>query len=147
MKRGTGIALSVAAVVLASCGEALPTLTASVTISRGLAAETREIRLYALSPRRTDNIILTCDTLMTSNAQARLAPGDDLIEIWDEVSISVDEISGAVTLQAVPAGEQRLIFGEAYDASSARIGAGCVSDVSVAAGQTQEISMTLYELP
>ncbi|MBI5509120.1 MAG: hypothetical protein HY903_10235 [Deltaproteobacteria bacterium] len=126
------------------CGDASPTaVAATVRLDALLKDQVRSLSVYVLGPRRTDGIFLTCSNLM----DRAMAPDDSRVEALGGQDIAFTDPAGrALDIANVEPGDNRLVYGEAFDAGGTAIANGCTDSVTVAAGSTVEVQLYLYPL-
>ncbi len=133
----------VLAMLLGACGEAPVALVATVRFDGLLKDEIQSVSLYAFGPKRSDDIFLTCSTLLNQDME----PTDKRLESLGRVDVAFDDPDGReAVIKDVEAGAGRLVFVQALDGADDVLGLGCEEDVLVEEGKTTTVDVTVYRL-
>ena len=136
--------LALLAVFAVGCGGGVEAyVAANVRVHGLLADDVASMSIYVLGPKRSDDIFLTCGTLMTR----AIRPTDSKIEILAREDIAFSDPEGySATLTDVEAGENRFVYIDALDAADSVIGNGCTDTVTVKSGEAADVEVLVYPL-
>ena len=130
-------------VLLAGCGDVdVSAMAMEVRVDALLASEIASLSVFALGPRRSDNILLTCSTLMPR----AIDPTDSRVDILARTDVVFDATT-EVTLEKIEAGTGRIVYVGADDAAGTLIGNGCTENITVESGETMNVKLTVWGVP
>lgn len=130
--------------LLTSCAAPV-SVRANLTLELPAFGASDVLKLYAIDPLLDDNTAVNCAGLQ--NEQPAL--DDPAVQILAETSARASDLeSGALdlTLDEIPAGEDRIFAAEVRDSAGLRKGFGCTQGVSIQANTQAEVSLTVTEL-
>lgn len=137
--------LATVLVLVAACGDAAaPALGANIVLSGLLADEVTRLSVFAFGPKRSDDVYLTCSTLLPP---AALEPDDPRLEQLARTDVDFAAAHRRdVVLDAVSAGPGRIVYVRALGALGVRLGSGCEEGITVEDGATAYVEVTVYPL-
>jgi hypothetical protein len=132
--------LSLALIV--GCGDVVETrVSATVRIDGLLADLVASMSIFVLGPKRSDDIFLTCDTLMNRV----ILPTDSKVDPLARQDIAFSEPDGySATISDVEAGENRVVYIDASDAGDTVIANGCSEFIEVKSGETTTVDVDVF---
>lgn len=129
-----------ALIAVTGCGTETPAeLRTSVRLSAALHNDTETVNIYALGPKRTDGIFLTCPSLQQFDIQ----PTDAKVELLANTSIALAGNKRSGQLTDVEAGSGRLVYVAAIGGGSL-VGNGCTDDVTVPEGKSVDVTVEVF---
>lgn len=131
---------------LAACGDddARLGLTAQVRVGGLTKAEVSSLEGFVFEPRLgNDTTILTCLSLVAGDVDPR---GDEVVTLGGALA-SVDQNEEVeLRFSAIPAGDDRVIYIEAYSPSAVLNGRGCAEGVSIPGGEPTRVDIVVEGL-
>lgn len=137
-------ALPFAFAMLTSCGAPV-SARANLTLELPVFGASDVLKLYAIDSLLDDNTAVNCAGLQ--NEQPPL--DDPAVQILAETSARASDLESAaldLTLDKIPAGEDRIFAAEVRDSAGLRKGFGCTQGISIQANTQAEVSLTVTEL-
>lgn len=137
-----GIAAHAAALV-AGCGSppASPGVVPTLQMPATLAESTQSLVIYVFGRWRSDNVELTCNSIMTKEPGRRIEPDDSRLEQLGRRDLVFGPQIQTLTVNEIPPGKVVIVV-EAEDQSGNVIGLGCADrnaereDITVRSGAT-----------
>ena len=130
-------------VVLMGCGDLSPSVVANVSISASLQNTTDNLSVSVFAPRRSDDIILVCSTLVFWD-EHRLDPDDSRLQRLAYDTWRLTDGSEPLLLNDVPSGENRVVYVAAYSATHVLLGHGCTDNVTILPQQESAVTVRVY---
>ncbi len=131
---------------LCACGGGDGTIgiAANVRVSGLTKAEVSSLEGFVFEPRLSnDNTILTCLSLVAGDIDPR---GDEVVTLGGALA-SVDQNEDVeLRFSAIPSGDDRVIYIEAFDPSAALNGRGCAEAVSIPGGEPTRVDVVVEGL-
>lgn len=121
-------------------------LNATVRMDGLLRDEVRQVHVYAMAPRRKDNVVLTCSSLLATTSPASLTPDSPNVDVLDKAIVDFAVSGRDITLKKVESGEDRVVLVLVYDVGGALIGNGCAEGINVESGSTADVTIVVYRI-
>ncbi len=134
--------ISSALVLVAACGAPAPELDLALRMDAALHDRVTALSLYVFGPKRSDDILVTCQSLMTDDVLA----ADPRLEVLASTRVTDFQDGSVIAVDGVASGPGRIVFVEVFDATETRIGAGCKESVEVPEGDSVDVEVTVYQL-
>jgi hypothetical protein len=130
--------------LLAGCGaDGASFVVTDVRIDALLRDDVEALAVFALGPRRSDDILLTCSTLLPRAVEVT----DERVDVLARADVVFSDPEGReVTLESVEAGDNRLVYVEADDATGILIANGCTGGVTVESGKTVQVEVVVWPI-
>lgn len=140
------IAMSFLAVVLTACGSDdastadSGTQSAGIELASSIQTNTKTIGIKVLAPRDSDDLIVTCTSLLSGN------PADERYTLLQGADFAYPPADGSqtLTLTDVKENDGALVYVNARNSSNTVIGEGCSDSVSVKNGETEDVTIIVY---
>jgi len=123
------------------CGEVPVPVRATFTIDAALNEPIETVTIYVLGNRRTDEVFLSCSSLMTGT----IGPTDVRVLVFALGTVDIG--GGTEQLDDIPAGGERIIYVAARGESGAVVGNGCAEHIDIRVDDTVDVDVIVFPLP